>query len=163
VNLRAASWIAVGILLPTMGCAPPAQLGGLGVFNPRGFEGRLALTDRLRAPPSPREPAQESNTHAAAIVPAGNDAAAAASGDAARTSDDADCMTSEVANGSNDAVPVLAGSEMATVSAAGKTATVSTLNNGATATRSSDAVPVGHDAAVLPNDEVVPDSAPSDK
>lgn len=25
------------------GCAKPAQLGGLGVFNPRGFEGRVAL------------------------------------------------------------------------------------------------------------------------
>jgi len=30
------------------GCAKPAQLGGLGVFNPNGFEGRMALASEYR-------------------------------------------------------------------------------------------------------------------
>jgi hypothetical protein len=28
-------------------CAEPAQLGGLGVFRPQGFEGRMALANRV--------------------------------------------------------------------------------------------------------------------
>lgn len=32
--------------LALAGCAAPAQRGGLGVFNPNGFEGRMALASR---------------------------------------------------------------------------------------------------------------------
>jgi hypothetical protein len=42
---------ALGLLLLTLsGCAKPAQLGGLGVFNPKGLEGRMALARKLKAP-----------------------------------------------------------------------------------------------------------------
>jgi hypothetical protein len=37
-------WI---LLLVAVSCAKPAQSGGLGVFNPRGLEGRLALANRV--------------------------------------------------------------------------------------------------------------------
>ncbi len=43
--------LALGLLLRALtGCAEPAQLGGLGVFNPNGLEGRMALASRVKAP-----------------------------------------------------------------------------------------------------------------
>ena len=38
------------LLLLLFGCAKPAQLGGLGVFNPNGLEGRMALASRVKPP-----------------------------------------------------------------------------------------------------------------
>jgi len=38
--------VAVAIGSISIGCAEPVQRGGLGVFNPRGLEGRLALANR---------------------------------------------------------------------------------------------------------------------
>lgn len=35
--------LALVALVVTTSCAKPAQLGGLGVFNPQGFAGRMAL------------------------------------------------------------------------------------------------------------------------
>lgn len=43
--------LALGLFtLALFGCAKPAQLGGLGVFNPNGLEGRMALAGRVKAP-----------------------------------------------------------------------------------------------------------------
>lgn len=154
------AWAAVSVL--TTSCAQPAQLGGLGVFNPRGFEGRMALAGRLHAAPASPERSRAPNASETATAPAGSDAAAATSGEAARTTD-------AVATGISHAVPVPAGAETATVSVLGKKTTVPTVSDGAAApsgdaahtrsvaaTGSSDAVPVGSDVAALPSGEVVP-------
>lgn len=41
-----------GVLL--VGCMEPNQMGGLGVFNPSGFAGRLALASRVNGSAAPR-------------------------------------------------------------------------------------------------------------
>lgn len=43
-----ARWLLLLVLAaaPT-GCGKPVQSGGLGVFNPNGFEGRVALAGKL--------------------------------------------------------------------------------------------------------------------
>jgi hypothetical protein len=41
-----ALWL-LGLVVLTSSCAKPQQLGGLGVFNPNGFEGRMALVGEL--------------------------------------------------------------------------------------------------------------------
>lgn len=51
--------VALGLLLGLLGCSKPAQLGGLGVFNPRGLEGRLALADRVNGSAAKPEPSSE--------------------------------------------------------------------------------------------------------
>jgi hypothetical protein len=42
-------WLATG-------CAEPAQLGGLGIFDPSGFEGRFTLASRIRHNGGPQPP-----------------------------------------------------------------------------------------------------------
>lgn len=39
----------VVVIGTTIGCAKPVQSGGLGVFNPVGFEGRIALAGEYSA------------------------------------------------------------------------------------------------------------------
>lgn len=51
MKLRSLLWL-VWSLGALAGCAEPAQLGGLGVFNPSGFAGRMALASRVKATPS---------------------------------------------------------------------------------------------------------------
>jgi hypothetical protein len=41
--------LLVVALVTTAGCAKPVQSGGLGVFNPAGFEGRMALAGAYSA------------------------------------------------------------------------------------------------------------------
>ena len=40
-------WAVWLLVLLQSGCAEPAQLGGLGVFNPRGLSGRMAIANRV--------------------------------------------------------------------------------------------------------------------
>lgn len=40
---RAWPWVLGFVVAGTCGCEPPVQRGGLGVLNPRGLEGRVAL------------------------------------------------------------------------------------------------------------------------
>jgi hypothetical protein len=39
------------------GCAPPVQRGGLGVFNPQGFQGRVTLVGQYVASGTARDTA----------------------------------------------------------------------------------------------------------
>ena len=45
MTLLAKPWLWL-LLLALAGCAAPAQRGGMGVFNPKGLEGRIALASR---------------------------------------------------------------------------------------------------------------------
>jgi hypothetical protein len=50
--------LALGIACATA-CAKPAQLGGLGVFNPRGLEGRIAMSNRVNRATSAQDKTSE--------------------------------------------------------------------------------------------------------
>ena len=53
MKLTTVTWVVWLLLLLAFGCAEPAQLGGLGVFRPQGFEGRMALASRVHGPATP--------------------------------------------------------------------------------------------------------------
>lgn len=48
------------------GCAEPAQLGGLGVLNPNGLAGRMALAGRVNGAAAEADSRPESTEHRSA-------------------------------------------------------------------------------------------------
>jgi hypothetical protein len=74
---RSIELVLAGFALTLLGCAEPAQLGGLGVLNPSGFAGRMALAGRVNGSAAPKEPTpfqRELGASNASVVHSGSSA-----------------------------------------------------------------------------------------
>ncbi|MGE5786795.1 MAG: hypothetical protein ACM3ZE_19535 [Myxococcales bacterium] len=66
MNLMRVHFALLCVLWLVGGCAEPAQLGGLGVFNPNGLAGRMTLAGRVNGAAVEGNSRAESTEHRSA-------------------------------------------------------------------------------------------------